>query len=311
MKKNKLSIICSLMIVPLLMSASSYTSVFKSNVKGGNVTAVKKLSEGSNSGECLSNVLNNVAARITFTYELYKMYKRTETFANYVDSYTLIYRVNIYLNNNVHYKGGVFNMFDGHNPAYLKNIRITSTFNSLKNIQKYNISPENSNGTANLREVNPYYEDYPTEYNYLYGMTRNPLQTNSSIAASSYDNELNNDIAGDKWYVFDSRISAGIVNKENKADTSLTIEQNFLYNYKVDPSLTNPYDSIGVKVENEMYSGPDKDARPFNFAFYGSINFESESEPKNSNIKVYMNTNHGSTVALDKFSSSTTLNFKF
>lgn len=307
MKKNKLSIICSLMIVPLLMSASSYTTDYKSNVTNKNITAIKKISEGSNSGECLSNVLNNVAARITFTYELYKMYKYTEILTKYVDSYTLIYRVNIYVNNNVHYKGGVFNMFNGYNPAYLKKISIISTFNSLTNIQRHNVTPSGT-GVYSLREVNPYYNEYPTDYNYLIACYQ-ILQTNTSFESMSYSNPC--DEFYDEDYGFDSRISARLVTTKTLKETSLSYYQSFEYNYKIDSHIKDAKKINYKKIENELYSGPEKDGEPFNFAFYGAINFESESEPKNSSIKINFETNHGSTVALDKFSSSTTLNFKF
>lgn len=294
-----------LLIVPLLMSAANAnTTNVSSPVFGGNILVNKNINSGSRSANCLSNVLNNVAASVKFTCEFYKMYKQTELLVNYVESYSFIYRIDIYLNHAVKYKGGVFNWFDGENPTYLNDIDISVKFKGVSNIGEIAQYPHNLDG-INILNTNPYlgvqYEDDNRLYNNNYDMT-----TNNSFSSTSYWKN-NDEIVNIKC---DSRLAA-LVNTYSNIDSNfLTLTTSLDYGYEIDQwSGKIKKDDNGNWLRNNLYSGPSKDQESFNFCFFGAMNFESETQPYNVDVDVYMKTTHGSTVALDTFSSSTNVRF--
>ncbi|MEG1739130.1 MAG: hypothetical protein RRZ92_03025 [Bacilli bacterium] len=304
-KNIKFKLVCSFCLTPMLMSAANPNGIYTySSLCSSNVFVSELLSNGNSSASCLSNVLNNVAATIDFDYEFYEMPKRTVLFVNYVPVYSLVYRVHVYLNNNVKYKGGVGNWFDGNNPTYLNNIGINADFNGVSNITNAtNQYPSNNklvilNGSATN-------DDYQTDLNHL-ETTQYGYQTSCGFISTSYTQTID-ELTGILPSTYDQR-TAAIVNSSWASNSSkISFQTQYNYGYE----LYNNGTSYAYKTYNDKYSGPRKDELPFKFSFYGAMNYESDTRPTSTNISVSISTTHGSTTWLDSFSSLASLNINF
>ena len=127
MKRKILTTSSSILCGILLMSAaypSGYT--YYSSVAEISIPVVSVLASGSRTINQGANVTNNIAATFSVDYELLSMDKSTSLYTNYVPVYSLIYRVDIFLEDNVRYKGGVLNLLNGNNPCYINFIDVKS-----------------------------------------------------------------------------------------------------------------------------------------------------------------------------------------
>lgn len=305
MKKKILAAISSFVVGNLLMS-SSYQNGFSyySTVVGSNISIVSILSSGSKTVNQGANVTGNTAATMTVYYELFSMDKTTVLYTNYVPVYSLIYRVDIYLDNDVKYKGGLFNWFDGVNPCYLNYISVSASFEGVSDIGKVIQSPKDSSSKSNIRlleDVDPYNGYGTSSENRIDYIS--VFETCYGLGSSSYYNgldELNNYEIG----FYNSRVAAKIVSSESQTNNSVSFINSLTYGYKIQVDDKGKY----YATETEYYSGPDKSDAPFYFTYFGAMNIESETQPTNCEMTFRMNTTHGSSVLNDHFTNTATLN---
>lgn len=315
--------IVSALAVPMFFLLSSFTSANKlySPIAETNINSQTLINSGSEYGEAITTGKKQVAASVTFNYEFYKMEDSTALITKYVPGYALIYRIDIYLNNAVQYKGGVFNWFDGENPCYLQNINIDADF-AGSNIKNYFQTPETISGSEwrCLEEVNAYDGAKNTTYNsiglYTHDIHVNLFETASRLDSTSYGLSLTDlcyDYVKGKTHVFNEKLGAQTNNDIKVTNSSsITFNQRYTYGYKTYKTGYNyiddkhaPYDYVkdsnGNIVKSKYYAGPTKSDSPFRFSFYGAMDFESDTTPTLSKLSVDVNVTYGSSVALDSF----------
>lgn len=307
--KNK-RILSLLTTFPLLMSMTPGRQTF-SPIANDYIYSDEILFSGEQSSTHLSNVLNNIAATIDFSYEIYQMNNSSYPTNHYVPAYTMIYRSKIMLSNNCPYKGGLFNAFDGNNPiCYIKNLSINATFQGLSSINNYFQSPQTTNGTSFrvMRNVNPHYDSRENEFNCIGNTSQvtGHFSTATNLDATSYAYTISQATSED--FDHDTRLIAEVANSISKTNSTLTFSQSFSYGYSLSSNGL-------IRPAGEFFSGPAKtgqaDDSPFDFSIYGAMNFESDTQPSKGDIQVVFNTIHGSSIWLDNFSRSSTLNLSF
>lgn len=281
----------------------------------------------------LSHIKKDVVATLTFNYEVYQMWKSTEVYSYYQPSYIMMYQADIYVNNAVQYKGGLFNWFDGTHAGFLDRISIKTKFTGLTDITNAYQTPSDghragSEGLRFLRGVNPHSSRYTyssedndkqTKYNCIDGiMDENslpsfqttPMHYSNSYYDSQQDFEANpNDLESSS----DFRLNAYIETSQDLKDTSITYNQSFKYNWKLNQTSDGQLAVPHFTNDDKLYSGPCtngvNDSTPFNFTFYGVYGFESDSKPKDISVDLYMHTYHGSHTSLDTFDSEASKSF--
>lgn len=304
MKNKILTTISSFLAGSLLMSASYQNGIsYYSTIAETNLSIISILSSGSDTVNQGANVTGNIAATMTVSYELFSMDKTTALYTNYVPVYSLVYRVDIYLDNDVNYKGGLFNWFNGVNPCYLNYISVSASFEGVSDIGKVVQSPNDNSSDSNIRlleDVDPY-NGYGTSLgSRAYSISG--FETCFGIGSSSYYNgldELDNNETG----LYNSRIAARISSSEDITDNSVSFTNHLTYGYKIQVDDRGTY----YATETDYYSGPVESESPFYFTYYGAMNIESETQPTNCEMTFKMNTTHGSSVLNDHFTNTATL----
>ncbi len=332
----------SLPMVMLLTSGTTKNFVTPfSYIKHANITCKEQLiGYSSRSISTLSNVKNDTVATLTFNYEVYEMNKPTELLTTYHPSYVLLYQADIYVNNKVKYKGGMFNWFDGEHAGFLKNISISATFSGTKNQTHHYCTPsiDSSSGNYSLRIMRGVYpeDDLYTQNsksankqtddnNVTDGLANSNLDTFTDtvgIMSNSYYYNLSymNTHITEFLNKYDSRILAMVSSSENVESDKITFNQKFEYNQKLAVSPSEYGTGYTYKVthdEKGIYSGPAKyedskdidDSKPFNFTFYGTFGVECPQKPSSILIELGLDTYHGSHVNLDTFESTASDSF--
>ena len=150
--------LCWLLILPLLCSfksASTYlpfNTDISSYAAGRTIRACKKVYEGkSTTLELKAKNYNQVAASMTMSMGLYEIGRESVVSTETIPDYIFYYRLDTYLNNNVHYRGGFLDINDLYNPAYLQYIDMDVTFNNLssENIQNFQFYPSRESDINN------------------------------------------------------------------------------------------------------------------------------------------------------------------
>lgn len=305
--KRKFLTICSSILGGVLLMSAAYPSgyIYYSNVAETNLPIVSILSSGTETTYQGANVTGNVAARITVTYELLSMDKTSVLYTNYVPVYSLIYRVDIFLDNDVQYKGGLFNVFEGVNPCYLNYISTTGTFEGLSSVGNVKQSPnvnDNQNTLRYLNDVDPY-DGYGRSANNYVDKTSAPFNTCYGMSSASYF-ECIDDLSYTQQNFFNSRIAANLSSSHTKTSNSVNFNNTLTFGYHI---LFDQEEGFFAQQE-QYYSGPKSDESPFYFSYYGAMNVESEVQPNNVNLTFQMNTTHGSSVFLDNFTYTVPLN---
>lgn len=341
MKQKYLTRPLSLPMILLLTSGTTVNFVQPfSYIKHENITCKEQLvGYSSKSISTLSNVKKDTVATLTFNYEVYQMYKPSEMITTYHPAYVLLYQADIYVNNKVKYKGGMFNWFDGEHAGFLKNISISACFNGTNNQTHHYCTPsvDYSGETNTLRimkgvfpESNLYAEtsksqDKQTSDNTVtYGLF-NRLDTFTdarSLTSNSYFYNLSymNTHIDDFLNKYDSRILANVSSSESVENDKITFKQSFEYNQKLDVNVSEYGSGYTYNVTHDakgIYSGPAKydgstdkdDDKPFNFTFYGTFGVECPQKPSSIFIELSLDTLHGSHVNLDTFESSASDSF--
>lgn len=299
------------------------------------ITCKNQLAEySSRSISTLSNVKKDTVATLTFNYEVYQMWKPTEMTPTYHSSYVLVYQADIYVNNKVKYKGGMFNWFDGEHAGFLKNISISATFFGTDNQTHHYCTPSiDSSGENNslriMREVYPDDDIYTCESKtddkqsldnqVKNGLTdRLDLFTDTMCPTSNsyyYNLSYMNTHITEFLNKYDSRILAKVSSSENLESDKITFKQNFEYNQKLVVTASEYGTGYTYDVSHDekgIYSGPAKyedgkdidDSKPFNFTFYGTFGVECPQKPSSILIELGLDTYHGSHVNLDTFEST-------
>ncbi|MFA6830305.1 MAG: hypothetical protein WCR67_06375 [Bacilli bacterium] len=308
---NKKNIVALPALSILLCSASPY-NVYSSLTKNS-FTVVEVISKGYQNNQVLSNVKQLEAASISVDYEYYQMGNNTVLLTNYVPAYQVIYKAEIYLNNKVQYKGGIFNWLDGEHPAYINSLLVNASFEGVTNVNKAYQTPYSVDGfeIKIADRVNPFDPEEDSIYNSFSGV-HGPsflFTTAASLNSSSYYyNSIS--ICNVSDLVFDSRLCAILKTSSSLSNKTQSFSQEFLYGHPVDK-----YDGTVLKDKREYFSGPwniekgGPDSNPFIFRIYGSFGLESATKPSKMKLAFTMNTTYGSAVVSDNFTNDTRISF--
>lgn len=320
----------------LLMSASntSYVRPY-SKIKHENITCRQQLvSYSSESITTLSNIKNDVVAILTFNYEVYQMWKYTDALTTYHPSYIMMYQVDMYVNNAVQYKGGMFNWFNGTHAGFLDEITLGAKFNGTSNVSNSYQTPSldysgESSGLRFLKGVKPHDAMYaqPSDsydkQNKYNGITSTSITDylphfidTTNYYSYSYYYTARDYIYDPSSFMdnFDGRLVTRFNASQTVSSSSITYNQTFDFNNKLTITMNDSgTPQISNNTDDKLYSGPcsngSDDSSPFYFTFYGVFGFESESIPSDVNISLYMHTYHGSHTALDTFDSDASKTF--
>lgn len=333
--KSKKAICLPLSLLLMSATTASYVRPF-SYISRSEITCKKQLvTYSSESITTLSHIKNDTVASLTFNYEMYQMWKNTEVLTTYHPSYIMMYQVDVYVNNAVQYKGGLFNWLDGNHAGFLDKISISAKFDGISNVTNAYQTPSvdlenNSSGLRFLKGVYPnnslysypsYSYNKQTEYNMISGVdsSRNlphfidtPCYYSNSYCLS-YVNYINDPSVLSGKY--DGRLVTKINAIQSKTSNSITYNQDFNFNNKLTVTLSDSggVPNISNDTSDNLYSGPctngTDDSSPFYFTFYGVYGYESDTQPTKVTIDLYMHTYHGSHTALDTFDSEASKSF--
>lgn len=302
MKNIKRKIAAMVTLFPCLLSAANPDWInIHSDLYNGNVDVATVIGTGVRQEICRSHILENEAAKVIFKYEFYKMPARSYAFVDPVPVYSLIYKIQVQLQSSVDYKGGVGNLFRGNNPAYLNAIYLTSTFNgvsSLGTVKQYptdGMSVLSCQADCDLTCTDSAFRNDNNKLNLEtagYGSGTGFMSTSYSVKVSDLMNVLPSS--------YTPKLTSLIDNDVSLIGSTLSLSTDYSYGWE-------PYrngNSYSTHSLNDKYCGPQKGSAPYNFAFFGALNFESRTAPTSWNISLSMHTTHGSNVWLDSFTSS-------
>ena len=284
----------------------------------------------------LSNVKNDIVATLTINYEVFQMGKNTEVIPGYHPGYVFLYQADVYINNKVQYKGGLFNWFDGCHAGFLNYIELNTTFNGVGNVNHSYFTPsletnDGDTGYKFLLGVSPLDHLYTEDSSYTDKQTEN-----NTVLLGTYNDELDSftdaiNVYSNSYYYsvydlirrptdflgkYDSRILADVSSSKDIFNNKIKFKQRFDYNNMLEVTYHGISDAPECHVNHDkkgLYSGPcangaDLD-KPFNFSFFGAIGVESENRPTSIDFEMKMDTFHGSQVNLDTFESSASDSF--
>lgn len=323
-------------MLPGVFLLSSFTTgdfySFFSHISRTNLIVLNTLKEYSSvSISTLSNVKQDIVSTLTLNYEVLQMYKGTEVISTYHPGYVFLYQADIYINNSVEYKGGLFNWFDGCHAGFLDSLSIGLTFNGTGQIshayqtpslpsRDFNDNPRFLRGvfpTDNLYQQDSYYYDKQTEHNMIGLYPRfNDLDLFTdaiNIVSNSYFDSVYEAVFNYSEYIgqYDSRLIANVNTTETRYNNSITFSQIFSYNNQVTFTFNGTSSTPTIQIYNDpdhLYSGPCTngidDNAPFNFTFYGAFCVECANQPNSATLSLNMHSYHGSHTALDIFDSS-------
>lgn len=327
----------TLIVFPLFLSllgASSPNFIQdKSKIRHMNIMCKKQLvSYKSESFSTLSNVKKDTVATLTFNYEVYQMYKGTELLTTYHPGFLFLYQIDMYINNNVQYKGGFLNWMDAHHAGFLDSINISAEFNDIDYTGHSYQTPcfdtvGKTSGYRFLRGLDPHDDLYKkesittnkqTEYNQITSELPNyrvnygdRFQDSTSLFSNSYFNSI--DEAFDDLNLFnqfDDRLVTYLTTDKTINNNQIRFSQNFRFNNQI--SYNTKDKKVTYKTDDKLFSGPCKNSTdedsPFRFTFYGTFTVESSKAPSTIKIDLSMDTYHGSHTALDTFESKANKN---
>lgn len=313
MKKSIISFCC---LIPLLMSSSGVTHFNELDytlLSTGQKTKIfKVLKSGSSKSICKSHILENEAASVKLTYDFLEKHKDYAPYNGYKKSYHLIYRLDIYLNNNVAYKGGVGNWFDGHNPTYLNSITVKTDYKSSNyNNYKFVSTPKQDTSIYTdiyvlLKDINPTRYVYETNsYNYVKNNVSIGFDANSGYESMSYSTHWKDSITERDFNNLNSKLIAHMETSHRVATSTLTNTVRLFYGNKIIQDANgNRYID---KNRDDLYSGPIKEGAPFTFSIFGCENLQNDYDITSATFNVLMKTTHGSNVRLDTFKSDASI----
>ena len=306
MKTIKKKLATAAALFPFLLSAASNPDWINvaSTIYDDNINVTELISSGTREEICPSHILNNEAAKIIFKYELYEMSHRSYVFVNHIPVYSLIYEMQVQLQSSVHYKGGVGNMFNGENPAYLNSIYLSSLFGGVSSVGLVRQYPTAGMSVLSCRTSNDLSCTDAAFRNDLNRLWLEPAgyATSQGFMSTSYSTKVD-DLMNVSPSTYSPKLTSHISQRSNINNSGLTLETDYSFGYE-------PYrdgDRYETRSRNDKYCGPTKNSAPYNFAFFGAQNVESNSRPTSFSINVSMNTTHGSNVWLDSFTSNASI----
>ena len=314
-------------ILPLLMSSSGSTNYnelkYHSSILNDDTYIYKLLKSGTIKEICPSNILNNEAASVQMTYEFFEKHKDYAPYNGYKTSYHLIYKLDIFLNANVHYKGGVGNWFDGYNPTYINSITVRTNAESEKfdNNTKVVISPEQlseddteDNYFTITKEMHPTSGSYGSSYyNHIYQDSIG-FSANDGYTSTSYNTNWNNGVVSEDFTTYNNRLVAYLRSSKTIGTNKITYTTTYKYGTPLVRNIDGEYilnidkDESGTIRYNDLYSGPNKNGNDFKFTIFGAFNIQNDFSITNLDTEITLKTTHGSTVWLDKFTSTANIN---
>ena len=211
MKKNMISL---MLICPLLFAnqaSANYlpmNTTFDSYAAGKQVRACKKMTDSTcDSLSIIAKNYNETAATITLYTDFFKIGREFAMSTETIQDYVFYYRMDVYLNSSVHYKGAFLDFLDYHNPTYLQAISLDVDFGgvSSSDFSAISYNPQRSTVINNSGQENQNYYLIAVNPNYSTNYTLNDLKSNND---GSYKFDLHN-------YQTDG--GAGINFKENLA----------------------------------------------------------------------------------------------
>lgn len=298
-------------LTPILMSIAKApienTYKFQSDVMGSTTSIYRLIANDSIKKICPSNVLGNEAASVIFNYEIFEKKRDFAPYNGYKTSFHVIYRADIFLSNNVYYKGGVGNWFDGNNPSYIDSFKVYTTFKggTIKKTDDTIFTPNVKNGSFSMiDDLGPSFGLFGSSlYNYI--DTSQGFDANLTYNAYSYTMNRSKIIDFDEYSSFNNRLVAKTYKESNIQDGEIKVKQTYDYGYQIyfdNQKNVNVLDD----QKKDCVSGPNKGDNNFKFSVFGALNVETE-EIDYINIDVQLNTKHGSTVWLDLFDANASI----
>lgn len=307
MKKEMIS----LSLVPLLMASTKdvleNTYKYDSKILSSQTNIYRLIDSGSVKEICPSHILNNEAASVTFNYEVFEKKKDYAPYVGYKTSYHLIYRADIFLSSNVHYKGGVGNRFDGYNPAYIDSFKVTTTFKggTICDNDKTIISPELVNGVYSMIDdlASAYGVFGTTPHNYI--SIIQGFDANLTYNATGYGLSWEKIIDFNEYSSFNNRLVAKLYQRKTQQDKELKVVTEYDYGYNLYFDNEKNINTLDNN-KNEFISGPNKEDNNFKFSIFGGLNLQTE-KIDSITIDILLKSVHGSSMWLDTFRSNATI----
>lgn len=308
---NKKSLLSLCLTTPLLMSATSISFTnHKSSITNSSFSIVELINSGSSQCSILTQGYNEIAANIDAYYEYYQMGNSTSLLTSYTPAYTLIYKLNIYLNDYVKYKNGLNNWFTATDSTHINSLKINGTFNNLQSANHYWQTPSANNELriANDIDINSYTIDGSTKFGVPVHYVKDKFTTANVVNSKSYEYKNTDIPTYNLNYGLENKlttyINSSITNTDlNNGYSRLAFNNTLNYGFSVTSDGLVSKDS-----DYTHYAGPNKSAGAYYFTIYGTMSFESEVKPNSLSLKVEMEATYGSSRIWDSFTNTASVN---
>lgn len=305
MKNKRFLNLC--LTTPLLMSAISISFInHKSSITNSSFSIVELINSGSSQCSILTQGYKETAANVNVYYEYYQMGNSTSLLTSYTPAYTLIYKLDIYLNDYVKYSNGFNNWFTATNGTHINSLKINGTFNNLKSANHYWQTPSGDNEFRidyNIKH-NQYDLDSSDKFGTPTHYIKDKFTTANYINSKSYEYKSSDisihNLKYDKTSDLTTCINSSITNKDlNTGYSKLTFNNTLNYGYYVN-------DSYGVSKDSDYkhYAGPNYNEGAYYFTIYGTMSFESEIKPTSASLIIEIEATYGTRKIWDNFTST-------
>jgi hypothetical protein len=302
-------------------TAGAYYSILaKTNIS---VADVLKKYDPSNKQTVMttSNTYNDEVGHVFLNYEILSQAKATEMYSGFIPVYLMLYEADVYLNNNVHNKGGFGGWRDLYEPAFIDELKLSFTFKGVNSIRHSYCTPSigdagdssgirflkgvDLNGTNNGADL--YKDDTNDTSEKLtsgncFSEGGNELKLDwmekvmYSIYSTSYCWEASS-MKPENLDSFDSKLAVKFSSSTVKSTPELTFTQDFLYNQRVSVINNGDVKKVVVGTNDNIFSGPIKDdsgkLKPMYFSFFGVCAIQSDDKPTSIDVSMSLDTTYG------------------
>lgn len=302
-------------------TAGAYYSILaKTNIS---VADVLKKYDPSNKQTVMttSNTYNDEVGHVFLNYEILSQAKATEMYSGFIPVYLMLYEADVYLNNNVHYKGGFGGWRDLYEPAFIDELKLSFTFKGVNSIRHSYCTPSigdagDSSGIRFLKGVDlkgtnngaDLYKDDTNDTSEkltsgnCFSEGGNELKLDwmekvmYSIYSTSYCWEASS-MKLENLDSFDSKLAVKFSSSTVKSTPELTFTQDFLYNQRVSVINNGDVKKVVVGTNDNIFSGPTKDdsgkLKPMYFSFFGVCAIQSDDKPTSIDVSMSLDTTYG------------------
>jgi hypothetical protein len=261
MRAKTLSSVCASMITPFfLMSANirkPISDICQSAIDGTNLLTA------SYNSEINGRLGNETASNINLDLELYEMNKPI-LYTSWQPHFLFVYRLDVFLSNNVMYKGGFCDWQTFYAPCYLQNLNISFSLTGISNCKYLENYPDVANEPG-IIYVDPYYSDNPLNCNVgnLNGIT-------SYNGMESYSDTTPRESARGNYC---QRLSSeSTYSTSHEEANSIKLEEDICYFSDSEKDITNyMYRAGPISINDSSY----------HFYIYGSLLFTCDNAPTN------------------------------